>query len=121
MFNNSNDNKVRRRNVSSNNSGTSNRVRRPDNSYDEERLRENTKSKPVFEKRLIMILKEEMKVNLLFQEKMEKDYSQEAEESKSIEETLEIIQMKIKNMTIVCFLQRERKEQEKMQILQLLK
>ena len=50
MFNNSNDNKVRRRNVSSNNSGSSNRVRRPDNSYDEERLRENTKSKPLFEK-----------------------------------------------------------------------
>ena len=50
MFNNSNDNKVRRRNISSNNSGSSNRVRRPDNSYDEERLRENTKSKPLFEK-----------------------------------------------------------------------
>lgn len=50
MFNNSNDNKVRRRNVSSNNSGSSNRVRRPDNSYEEERLRENTKSKPLFEK-----------------------------------------------------------------------
>lgn len=50
MFNNSNDNKVRRRNVSFNNSGSSNRVRRPDNSYDEERLRENTKSKPLFEK-----------------------------------------------------------------------
>ena len=29
---------------------SSNRVRRPDNSYDEERLRENTKSKPLFEK-----------------------------------------------------------------------
>lgn len=50
MFNNSNDNKVRRRNVSFNNSGSNNRVRRPDNSYDEERLRENTKSKPLFEK-----------------------------------------------------------------------
>lgn len=49
MFNNSNENKVRRRNVSSS-GGSSNRIRRPDNSYDEERLRENTKSKPLFER-----------------------------------------------------------------------
>lgn len=50
MFNNSNENKVRRRNVSSSGGSSSNRIRRPDNSYDEERLRENTKSKPLFER-----------------------------------------------------------------------
>ena len=50
MFNNSNENKVRRRNVSSSGGSYSNRIRRPDNSYDEERLRENTKSKPLFER-----------------------------------------------------------------------
>lgn len=51
MVNNSNESKVRKRRVSS--SGSSNsatRIRRPNNSYDEERLRENTKSKPIFEK-----------------------------------------------------------------------
>lgn len=51
MVNNSNDSKVRKRRVSSSSSsGSTTRVRRPDNSYDEERLRENTKSKPIFEK-----------------------------------------------------------------------
>ena len=50
MVNNSNDNKVRRRNVSSSTKGVSTRIKRPDNSYDEERLRENTKSKPLFER-----------------------------------------------------------------------
>lgn len=50
MFNNSNENKVRRRNVSSIGGSSSNRIRRPDNSYDEERLRENTKSKQLSER-----------------------------------------------------------------------
>lgn len=51
MVNNSNDSKIRKRRVSSSSSsGSTTRVRRPDNSYDEERLRENTKSKPIFEK-----------------------------------------------------------------------
>ncbi len=46
MVNNIDGNKIRKKKVSSDN-----RIKRPNNSRDEERLRENTKSKPIFEKK----------------------------------------------------------------------
>ena len=85
MFNNSNENKVRRRNVSSSGGSSSNRIRRPDNSYDEERLRENTKSKPLFERTANDDFKRGNTGKIRnFREKMERDCSLEVTEDKII-------------------------------------
>ena len=107
MFNNSNENKVRRRNVSSSGGSSSNRIRRPDNSYDEEKIPNQSH---YLKERLMMILKEEILVDLHFLEKMERDCSLEVTEDKIIGKILII---KKKNMIIVCFLLKERRELER--------